>query len=191
VAAEAYNDERALLQAAVVIGVGLALGIERLRDRWSRPVGLIAGAAVVVTLAWTSGLVTQASLTGAEGEFVAARRVNLSVGGEDHERFVVGPHEVAAVEWLDREAPPRALVFTDRYGRLRVIGGTSRSDGVVDGLSPATIDRRAYVFATTANVEGRARGSLGLELATYQFPRRFLEAHKSVVYSNGLAEVFK
>ena len=190
VAAELYNVERVLVQAAVILGIGLAASIEYCRRRLPRASMLVPVAAVGL-LVWSTGLVVQLGTPKSRAPFVASRPVNFANGGEDDDRFVVKPEEVAATTWLSRHVPPDSLVFTDRYGRLRVIGGSSLRYGVVDGLTPATIDRRAFVFLTASNVDGRARGSLGLEQARYVTPRRFLVERKSVVYSNGAVEVLK
>lgn len=186
VAAEAYNQERAQIHAAAVFSVGLASVLAWFLMRWRRfATCAIAGSLIIVFLA-SSGLA--ARLGG------GAAPPNLVNAGDARERFAVTDEEIATVEWLAVNRHPDSLVYTDRYGKLRVwaaavpIGGAS----LQDVLTPATLDRNAYVFASEANVVGgRARGAIGVEFAVYEFPKAFLDATKAAIYSTGSTVVYR
>jgi hypothetical protein len=117
---------------------------------------------------------------------------NLSARGEDHERFYVVEPELAAARWLGAARPPEALLYADRYGQLRIISQLGPSAGLLLDVTPRTLDRDAWVYASATNtVAGRARGVSGGRSSTYAFPRPFLAGRYDLVYANGSAEVFR
>ncbi|HEY3020875.1 MAG TPA: hypothetical protein VGJ32_11815 [Solirubrobacteraceae bacterium] len=182
--ANAYNQERAFVQTMVPLAVGMAWVLERAGDRWRRlraPVALLAAVALAVMFASTSGLRGVAVGGGTP--------TNLADAGTDYERFYVTAPELAAAKWIDG-APPRALVYADRYGQLRILGATGRIDGLLLDVTPRTLDRRAWVYAGRTNVvDGRARGAAGSRFATYRWPS-ILDDHYDTVYANGSARVY-
>ena len=98
-----------------------------------------------------------------------------------------------ASTWLAAHKEPRALIWSDKYGELRLVfAGATHPTPEVD-LTPATIDRNSYVFATTGNVAGRARGSLNLgrDQVVYTFPAGFLDANKDLIYSTSTTRVYR
>jgi hypothetical protein len=119
--------------------------------------------------------------------------VNLVNAGESYERFAVSDVEVATARWIAAHREAGALVYTDRYGKLRLWSATSiPKRSLIDVLTPGTLDPQAYVFATEANVRARhARGALGQDFALYAFPRAFLDSQKAVVYSTGKTLVYR
>jgi len=185
VAAEAYNQERAQIHAAAVLSVGLAtVAAWCLARRRRLTLGVIAGALMVV-FASSSGL---AALVGG-GEIPA----NLKNGGDAAERFAVTDAEVATAEWLASHREPDSIVYTDRYGKLRIWAGTAiPDDSIIDALTPATLDEGAYVYASEANVgAGRARGAIGQDYAVYEFPSAFLDATKATVFSTASTRIYR
>ncbi len=183
VAAEAYNQERAQLHAAVLTSVGFAAVIGwglRKRHRLTR---WLCAAALAVTLLASSGLT---ALVG--GGDIAPTFANR---GEAFERFYVNDKELASAKWLEASIAPDAVVFTDRYGKLRLWGSTGITE-VFDTLVPGTLDQHAYVYASTPNVvEDRARGQINQYASSYSFPARFLSQRKAKLYSNGYSEVYR
>jgi len=186
VAAEAYNQERAQIHAAAVLSVGFATALAWFLVRWRRlSLAVLCGALTVLFLAST-GLAGR--LSGGDPS------ANLANTGEARERFAVTDAEVATAEWLAANRNSDSLVYTDRYGTLRIwaaavpIGVSS----LQDVLTPDTLDRNAYVFATEANIAGgRARGAIGPDFAVYEFPGAFLDASKATIYSTGSTRIYR
>ena len=185
VAAEAYNQERAQIHVAAVLSIGFAAVCAWVLAR-RRGLGLtlIVGGIIVVYVA-SSGL---GAIVGG-----GTTPVNLVNAGESYERFAVSDVEVATAQWIAAHREAGALVYTDRYGKLRLWSATSiPKRSLVDVLTPGTLDPQAYVFATEANVRaGHARGALGQDFALYEFPRAFLDSQKAVVYSTGKTLVYR
>jgi uncharacterized membrane protein len=184
-AANAYNQERAFVQTMVPLGIALAWFLEWVgeRRRLLAPVFAVAVAlGLVVLFIGNSGL--RGALTG------GGEPANLSNKGEDYERFYVTEPELASASWLT-QAPHGALVYADRYGQLRVLAATGRTQGLLLDVTPGTLDGHAWVYASQSNVQlHRARGELGSQYAIYQWPVAYLNDNYNVVYTNGSSMVY-
>jgi uncharacterized membrane protein len=186
VAAEAYNQERAQIHGSVLLSIGFATLVAWLLARWRRATLAVVAAAVTVVFLASSGLA--ARLGG------GASPANLVDAGEARERFSVTDAEVATAEWLAANRHPDSLVYADRYGKLRIWAASVpiRGGALQDALTPGTLDRNAYVFASESNIAGgRARGAIGADYAVYEFPRAFLDANKAAIYSTGSTVVYR
>jgi hypothetical protein len=183
--AASYNLERLDVQLLAVTGIGLALVADRLAAR-GRPGRLVVGlfaAGLLVAVAVGSGLA--ATLTGSGGT------ANLSRSGEDAERFAIAPGERAAAQWLGRSAPAGAQIYADRYGQLRLFAFARRGSSFLTAVTPRTLDQHAWVYASRTNwVDGRARDAIGQDLATFRFPRRYLDAYYDRVYVSEQGSVY-
>jgi uncharacterized membrane protein len=192
VAAE-YNPQRALIQAFAVLGITMAWTLQALTgwlrrsSRWSR-------GSIAVTVAATLGLgVIFAQMSGLAGAaFGGGTAMNLANSGEDSERYNMTVPELAAAQWLGGQARPGDLVYADRYGELRLNAETAISRGLLNDITPQTLDQNAWVYASQTNlVDGRARQLFDNAAVTYAFPLGFLDANFNVVYANGSSEVFR
>ncbi|PPK67347.1 hypothetical protein V5P93_005621 [Actinokineospora auranticolor] len=183
-AAQAYNQERALLQALAVVAVPLAWVGQRLSGRWRRTPSALTLAAVAL-LAFTNSGLSAIVLGG-------PRQANTTARGEDVERFAMTTPELAAAAWVNANRGRDDLVYADRYAQLRLLavhGGGVR--GLMLDVTPRTVDRDAWVYASATNtLTGRARGVAEGYYACYGFPAAFLNDHFNTVYSNGSSEVF-
>lgn len=186
-AANAYNQERAFLQALVPLAVGLAW-VAQVGARGLRRLGPAAtaamGLALAVLLAGTSGLVGATVGGGATG--------NLADRGEDHERFYIVAPELAAAAWLRGARPDDSVLYADRYGQLRLAAQMGTPGNLLLDITPRTLDQHAWVYASAANVvQGRTRSMNSGTSASYAFPDRFLADHYDAVYDNGSSRVFR
>ena len=83
-------------------------------------------------------------------------------------------------------------MYADRYGELRLNTQTSISRGLLNDITPQTLDQNAWVYASRVNiVDGQTRQLFDNHTVTYVFPVGFLDANFSVVYTNGSSEVFR
>jgi len=182
-AAAAYNQQRALLQSLILLGLPVAWLAQRLVGRL-RSVGPPVAVAMVIALsllfAYQSGATTV--LTG------GPTSLNLSQSGEDFEREYTTPAELAGASWATDESQ-RSILYADRYGQLRLFQSTGRV--ALTDLTPLTLDHYAWVYGTRTNtVLGRARGQVGNFASVYEWPGAFLTSHFNTVYTNGESEVF-
>jgi hypothetical protein len=68
---------------------------------------------------------------------------------------------------------------------------TNIQSGLYLDITPLTLNRQAWVYATRTNVvDGRAFALYQQHLATYVFPSVFLADNYDLVYTNGSSEVF-
>lgn len=174
-----YNQERAQVQAGIILSVSMAVAIQWVARRLH---SLATGGAVLGLL--VLGVATT-------GVTAAAGNQLLSNGGRAYDQFYIGDQDVAASRWLVAEGGPDALIWTDQYGELRVWAGTGHAAATHTDLTPATIDRGGWVLATGYNLAGRAYGTVAGKGATYQFPSAFLNRAKNTVYSSPGARVYR
>jgi hypothetical protein len=185
-AANAYNQERAFVQATVVLAIAVGLALQWLSGRHRRldlAVAVLAVGALLVMLGGSSGL--RANLLG------GGSTANLANAGEDYERFYAQPADLGAARWMQAIVPRTDLRYADGYAQLRLLAQDNRTDGLLNAVTPRTLDRHAWVFGSSVNVvSGRTRGSLDRRFSVYAWPKRYLDDYFDLVYDNGGAAVF-
>jgi uncharacterized membrane protein len=184
--ASAYNQQRAFVQAFAVLGITMAWMLQgltaRLR-RWRSVTTVVAAGTLALLFAQMSGL-SGAILGGGAA-------TNLATSGEDYERYYTTVPEIASAQWLGEQVQSGQLVYADRYGELRLDAETGIRNGLLNDITPQTLDASAWVYATQTNIiDGRARQLFENHTVTYVFPLKFLEENFNVVYVNGSSEVF-
>ncbi len=183
--AASYNLERLEVQMLAVTGIGLALLADRLARRHLVGRILVGLFALGLLVAVAAGTGLGAAAAGAGGT------ANLSRSGEDAERFAITPGERAAAQWLGGHAPPGAQIYADRYGQLRLFAFAHRGSSFLTAVTPRTLDHRAVVFADRANwADGRARDAVGPDIATYAFPRAYLDTYYDRPYVSQQGAVY-
>jgi len=184
--AAAYGQERAQLQALVVLAVAMCWTFQALtglRRRWQTRIRVLAAGCLAVVFVNTVYLVG-AVLGGATS-------VNLTNSGPVFEYFYVTAPEIASAHWLGGQFQVGDLVYADEYGQVPLAAGTSITEGLLTDLTPRTLAAHAWVYASQANVlHDRAFALYNNQLATYKFPAAFLDANYDMVYTNGSSEVF-
>jgi hypothetical protein len=179
-----YNQSRAYLQDMVPLSICLAWSLQRASrmrriGQWIPGVSALALGLMFLSMSGLSG----AALGG-------GAPTNLAAKGEDFERYYVTRPELAGARWLNAEAARPEIIVTDRYGELRILGATGRTQGVFAEVTPGTLDRHAWIYADTPMFVGhRVRGSEGSNYALYDWPQ-FVGQFWNLVYSNGSAGVF-
>ncbi len=178
-----YNQTRALAQSLIVLAVPAAWfgdTLVRHLGGFRVPASALLGLGIAFVMAYQSGVT--ALLTG------GGTSLNLSQGGEDFERQYMTPAELAGAAWASGAAHGQ-LLYSDRYGELRLAAATSAT--AFTPVTPQTLDRYAWVYGTRTNVVlGRARDQIGNDDATYRWPARFLHFYSNTVYSNGESAVY-
>lgn len=185
----AYNPGRAQLQAMTLTSITMCWLLRWMVPRLpvfrpGRLVPAVAAASCVLVFLGSSGLASLA--------LGGPRAADLSEDGEDVERFEMSAPELAAAEWLTGRLPYSAdRVYADRYGQVRLLAAQGPAIPVQTDLTPLTLDRRAWIYASRTNtVNGRARSLFAGKLAIYGFPAGFIADHYDKVYTNGQSEVF-
>jgi len=184
--ASSYNQQRAFVQAFAVLAITMAWLLQALTTRlrrWPWATTVVAAGALGVLFIQMSGLAGAVLGGGAD--------TNLATSGEDYERYGTTVQETASAQWLGEQVQSGQLVYADRYGELRIDAETGIRRGLLNDITPETLDQNAWVYATQANIiDGRARQLFDNHTVTYQFPLGFLDANFNVVYVNGSSEVF-
>jgi uncharacterized membrane protein len=193
--AEAYNQERMMVQGLQVLALGigallaaLSALIQRMLNRGRFFTSL--GRVVPAFLAASVGLMFLNNV-GVISYFNSGNAANFANQGEDYERFYIQMPEVASAQWLAARIQPKDVLVTDRYGQLRMALFLDRKEGIVPDLAPPAIDKDSFVYLTTINMKGRDRGSIGQTAATFATPLRYLNDTKGVVYTNSYVDVYR
>lgn len=184
--AVAYGQERAQLQGLTLLAVALGWTMQRAaeaRRAWrARVLGASAACLAVV-------LVNTSYLAGAV--LGGGTSANLANSGAAFERFYTTTPELAAARWLGMSVQSGQLVYADEYGQLPLDEVAGIQHGLILDLTPLTLNRHAWVYASRTNVINRRAFALyHAHAATYVFPVDFLLDHYDLVYTNGSSEVF-
>lgn len=186
-----YNSERALLQSLGVFSIACCWILQNLEQRLDRERRRRIGPLLMLTAVTVAAfMINSTSLLGAI--LGGSVQSNLASSGEDYERFVRTPQELAAASWLGTQVRPgQEPIYADRYAQLPLIAMTDLGGSLIQDVTPLTINQNAWVYASTANVvDGRARVFYKNYLVTYVFPSDFLNQNFNLVYSDGASEVF-
>jgi hypothetical protein len=176
--ANQYNQERAFLQAFAPLSICIAWLLDFCRHRF-RPLAMVASLAplaLIVTFFVTSGLSARV--------FGGNLTANLSNSGPESDQFLVTVPEITGARWVDHAAG-KALLYTDRYGQLRITAATGRVGGMFINIMPGTLDKYGWIYADERNVRsGVVSGQLNSTTTTYRWPA-FVPHFWNRVYTNG------
>ena len=186
-----YNWDRALLQAFVILAITFCWSVRRLAGRqqqWREVFVPAMGASLIVIFICAGGLANVLLGAGALG---GGMPLNLANSGEAFQRYYVTAPELASARWLGEAARPGQLVYADRYAQLRLFAMTGQTRSPISDITPLTLNERAWVYASRANVtDHSARALFNNNTVYYVFPAAFLDANYDLVYTNGSSEVF-
>ena len=184
--AAAYGQERAQLQGLVLLAIALGWvmqGIAGPRGPRQARIAALATVCLAVILVNTTYLVS--ALLGGETS------VDIANSGPAYEFFYTTTPELAAAQWLGGQIQPGQLVYADEYGQLPLVEMTGVQQGLFLDLTPLTLNKHAWVYASRVNVsDDRAFAIFGNHLATYEFPDAFLSTNYDLVFTDGTSEVF-
>jgi uncharacterized membrane protein len=176
--ANQYNQERAFLQAFAPLSICIAWLLDSCRHRF-RPLAMVtslAPLALIVTFFVTSGLSARV--------FGGNLTANLSNRGPESDQFLVTVPEITGARWVDHAAG-KALLYTDRYGQLRITAATGRVGGMFINIMPRTLDKYGWIYADERNVRsGVVSGQLNSTTTMYRWPA-FVPHFWNRVYTNG------
>jgi uncharacterized membrane protein len=184
--AQLYNQERALMQAMMIVGLSACWSLQQLSfNRVARELVvkvLVAGSVALL-------LVSSSSILGVA--LGGGTYSDLANTGEDYERFVTTTPELAAAKWLGGFVRSQQFVYADRYAQLPLIAMTGISQNLFSDVTPFTLDEHGWVYAYQPNVvNGRARALFDNHTVHYVFPSQYLDRNYDLVFTNGKAEVF-
>jgi uncharacterized membrane protein len=176
--ANQYNQERAFLQAFAPLSICIGWLLDWCRRRL-RPLAMLvwlAPLALTVTFFVTSGLSARV--------FGGNLTANLSNRGAESDQFIVTVPEITGARWVDKAAG-KALLYTDRYGQLRITAATGRVGGMFINIMPKALDKYGWIYADERNVRsGVVSAQLNSTTSMYQWPG-YVPHYWNRVYSNG------
>jgi uncharacterized membrane protein len=184
-----YNSSRLFLQCLFVLSILEAALFEilvtRLKSRaWVGP-AVFGCFSLMLVIAFLGNSGLAVPLVGGNPP------LSLSNKGEDHADIYPSAQEKATAQWLASAMPSQRLIYADYYGQLRLEQFTDLRSAIFIDITPRTIDRNAWIFASTSNtVDHRTWGVTSSGVLDIDFPDAFLDRYFNVVYSTGSTEVF-
>jgi uncharacterized membrane protein len=185
-----YGILRSFQQGLMVFDVFIVAGIAALVPRVSpgKKVAAAAAASLILFLS-TTGVIPQ--LLGGYPP-----QMHLNNDGLYYEIYYLHPEELAATGWLrDRTAVTKkgdiqAEVQTDRYTFTRFQSPQQLSP--INDILPPLLRTDSYVFLGYSNVtRSQSTTAIASDLVTYEYPIRFLDEHKDLVYSTDGSRVYR
>jgi len=172
-----YNPERAALHTGLIFTLLLTPVLSRRLGNLAKP---------YLALALASSLALSTLIIGGDPSTAHSNT------GEDPQRFLISAPELASVNFLAKNLPAKALLQTDRYGRVQLAtvenGKNFTSNDIVD---PSAVDTRAFIYMTKTNtVDGVGRAFLNGVLAIFHYPSSFFEDTRPLLYSTEDTHVF-
>lgn len=118
--------------------------------------------------------------------------IGLGNSGEDFDKFYTHEREVAAARWLAAHRNPSLPVHADAVASLRLISfGGGITDSQTDML-PSAITKEGYVYLRVANLDpGITEAVYRGRQISYEFPLRFVDTHKDLIYDNGGSRIYR
>jgi len=172
-----YNPERAALHTGLIFTLLLTPVLSRRLGNLAKP---------YLALALASSLALSTLIIGGDPSTAHSNT------GEDPQRFLISAPELASVNFLAKNLPAKALLQTDRYGRVQLATvENGKNFTSIDIVDPSAVDTRAFIYMTKTNtVDGVGRAFLNGVLAIFHYPSSFFEDTRPLLYSTEDTHVF-
>jgi len=128
--------------------------------------------------------------------FVGGNRAELQLTsvGKDYDFSYITGNEIKASEWLVKNNRDKSIVTLDSFAEFKLYQAENYNlfENVKIIVFPQTISTNDYVYASRANVEqGITFRYTPLDLLIYNFPNKFLNDNKDLIYSNSRSKIYK
>lgn len=199
-ASSLYNAPRGQVQAAPLLGLGLALSLawwfERTSALYARHLslfahrgritaGVVGATALSCSLLFVTGSGLAELLLGGGGPDL------LTNYGEAYQRYYITDADMAAAGYVVHHQRPGQLIYADVYAGLQIFED-AHPRGLVTTVIPQVLEPGAFVLASSTNVvDHTARSLVDGTFGVYRFPSRFLRDVKDVVFTTGTAKVYR
>ena len=172
-----YNPERAALHTGLIFTLLLTPVLSRRLGNLAKP---------YLAIAVASSLALSILVLGGDPS------TSHSNTGEDAQRFLISAPELASVNFLAKNLPAKALLQTDRYGRVQLATvENGKNFTSIDIVDPSAVDTRAFIYMTKTNtVDGIGRAFQNGVLAIFHYPASFFEDTRPLLYSTEDTHVF-
>jgi uncharacterized membrane protein len=181
---QSYNTTRLFLQTYILLAPLSVYAAYQVVPKTKRITKSCAVTTLILIFFWYScGLMNQ----GLGG----LATITLNQPGGQYDSLYDHQSEVLAAEWLARIRNPKTPVYADILASYRLHSYANISDVNMD-VFPVAITKDGYVYLDYANTT-RDVGYVSYEnnIITYNYPNKFLNSNKDLIYSSGTSEVYK
>ena len=184
-----YGSSRLFLQCLFILSLLeaalLEMVVTRLNSRSWVGLTVFGGFSLLLLVAFVGNSGLDAPVTGGNPPLILYNK------GQDYAAFYPNAQEKVTAQWLAAAVPPQRVIYADYFGQLQLDQFTSLRTAAFNDVTPRTIDRHAWIFASTTNVVDHLTwGATSSGLVNFVFPAQFLDQYFNVVYSTGSTEVF-
>lgn len=195
-----YNASRGQVQGMLVLSLGLASLCTALAGARSRHAERSRSPArsrrfPVVAAAASLGAVFLLFSNSGVNYYLAGggNPVNLVNSGDAYQEYYFSDADIASATWLAHEAGACScgITYADPYAGLQLIEVGAQRPSVMT-LLPSVMEPGSWVYASTTNVvAGTTRATVAGVALTFEFPSRFLESVKNLVFTTGSTAVYR
>ena len=185
-----YGVMRAFQQSLLFLSPFIVIGSLALVAKFSNRFQILfTSSLIIIFFLSTTGVFTQA--LGGYGS-----QLHLNNGGQYYDTFYLHATEMFGIQWLEQEVQKnpnneyQSEVQTDRFA-------ISKIDNLVqvntlNDIYPGLIRKGSYIYLGFTNVnKSQANVSYNDTNIAYNFPVKFLDDNKNLVYSNGGVKIYK
>jgi uncharacterized membrane protein len=182
---ENYNIERLYQQILIVLAPAFIIGIAFILKKWPKVVARVGVCFILLYFVCTSNLATQL--------IYGSSDVNLSNSGVTYyDPFYEQNGEFDSLKWLQSNYT-KGSVSLDLYGELHASAYTTiPSSKYIQGLLPSEIPVNGYVYASNSNFnKDLVYEEYKNQVIVYEFPSKFLNEEKNIIYVNKNSVIYK
>ncbi len=178
-----YNFSRLYLQMFITLSISGIIGGIFITERYPRYRKIILTALIILVFYSFTGAYNQ--ISGGEA------RITLNQSPSAGDTFYIHDSETASAVWLAKYRAVAYRVQSDIIANLR-LQSFGNFSGNYFALFPQTLEKESYVYAIAHNIkEGYGYYIYQNNLLVYNYPIDFLDANKSMIYSNGKSRIYK
>lgn len=181
-----YNFERLFLQTLILLAPLSMISIRHISRVFSSFFTILFVIVFLISyIMKTSGLVDRS--------FFNIKSWIFDNEGETYLRYYTSQDEFQSLQWLRDNSKPNALLYADRYSRLRIIAYAEGSYSRVSSeINPVIVQNEAYVFSgLAATLPKIVFAEVNNTPLRFTFPTKYMENFKNTIYSNSKTRIYK
>lgn len=119
-------------------------------------------------------------------------RITLNHPKGAFDSFYIYDTEAASAKWLNDNCNRNLPIYADPLAKLRLHSFTQVSNNVDMNIFPSSIIKDSYLYMSYFNVRnGIAYTETADGIVSYEFPTKFVEDNKDLIYNDGDSKIYR